>query len=213
MLPMIALRRSPGPIDRHTPGRHHRFQAAFCAEPVQLVCVRPALPLEQQFCIVPVATMGVGEIRRMRHRRTGAAPRRGRSEECRACGWSSSSFLSSELTQRPIITQPRRRRHPDTASPCCAGRPCTPAGPPPPPLRVPMDRLAAGRRSSLRAWAAERTNHPREVIKAALVHVLANRTQAYARSDMLAPPNNAMSAPRAPIMAGADRCRMRRASP
>ena len=124
MLLMAALRRSPGRIDRHTQGRHHRLQAAFCAEPVQLVCVRPALLLEQQFCIVPVATMGVGEIRRMRHRRTGAAPRRGRSEECRACGWSSSSFLSSELTQRPIITQPRRRRHPDTASPCCAGRPC-----------------------------------------------------------------------------------------
>ena len=53
------------------------------------------------------------------------------------------------------------------------------------PLRLPMDRLASGRRSSFRDWAAERTNHPREVIEAALVHVVANQTEAYARSDLL----------------------------
>ena len=40
--------------------------------------------------------------------------------------------------------------------------------------------------SSLRDWAAERTNHPREVVEAALVHVVANQTEAaYARSDLL----------------------------
>ena len=48
-----------------------------------------------------------------------------------------------------------------------------------------MDRLASGRRSSFRDWAAERTNHPREVIEAALVHVVANQTEAaHARSDL-----------------------------
>ena len=33
-----------------------------------------------------------------------------------------------------------------------------------------------GFRSGLRDWAAERTDHPREVIEAALAHVSANET-------------------------------------
>ena len=42
-----------------------------------------------------------------------------------------------------------------------------------------------GFRSSFRDWAAEATNHPREVIEAALGHVVGNRTEAaYARSDL-----------------------------
>ena len=42
-----------------------------------------------------------------------------------------------------------------------------------------------GRRSSFRDWAAEETNHPREVIEAALAHVVQNRVEAaYARSDL-----------------------------
>ena len=42
-----------------------------------------------------------------------------------------------------------------------------------------------GFRSSFRDWAAEATNHPREVIEAALGHVVSNRTEAaYARSDL-----------------------------
>ena len=42
-----------------------------------------------------------------------------------------------------------------------------------------------GFRSSFRDWAAERTNHPREVIEAALAHVVKNQTEAaYARSDL-----------------------------
>ncbi len=50
-------------------------------------------------------------------------------------------------------------------------------------------RVAAvphGFRSSFRDWASERTNHPREVIEAALAHVVRNQTKAsYARSDLL----------------------------
>ena len=39
-------------------------------------------------------------------------------------------------------------------------------------------------RSSFRDWAAEKTNHPREVIEAALAHVVRNKVEAaYARSD------------------------------
>ncbi len=42
-----------------------------------------------------------------------------------------------------------------------------------------------GFRSSFRDWAAERTNHPREVVEAALAHVVGNRMEAaYARSDL-----------------------------
>ena len=42
-----------------------------------------------------------------------------------------------------------------------------------------------GFRSSFRDWAAEETDHPREVIEAALAHVVGNRTEAaYARSDL-----------------------------
>ena len=42
-----------------------------------------------------------------------------------------------------------------------------------------------GFRSSFRDWAAEETNHPREVIEAALAHMVRNKVEAaYARSDL-----------------------------
>ena len=42
-----------------------------------------------------------------------------------------------------------------------------------------------GFRSSFRDWAAEETNHPREVVEAALAHVIQNKVEAaYARSDL-----------------------------
>ena len=42
-----------------------------------------------------------------------------------------------------------------------------------------------GFRSSFRDWAAEETDHPREVIEAALAHVVQNQVEAaYARSDL-----------------------------
>jgi len=42
-----------------------------------------------------------------------------------------------------------------------------------------------GFRSSFRDWAAEETDHPREVIEAALAHVVQNKAEAaYARSDL-----------------------------
>ena len=51
-----------------------------------------------------------------------------------------------------------------------------------------QERIAAvphGFRSSFRDWAAERTDHPREVIEAALAHTVRNRVEAaYARSDL-----------------------------
>ena len=42
-----------------------------------------------------------------------------------------------------------------------------------------------GFRSSFRDWAAEETDHPREVIEAALAHLVQNKVEAaYARSDL-----------------------------
>jgi integrase len=42
-----------------------------------------------------------------------------------------------------------------------------------------------GFRSSFRDWAAEETDYPREVVEAALAHVVGNQTEAaYARSDL-----------------------------
>ena len=42
-----------------------------------------------------------------------------------------------------------------------------------------------GFRSSFQDWASERTDHPREVIEAALAHVVPNKVEAaYARSDL-----------------------------
>ena len=42
-----------------------------------------------------------------------------------------------------------------------------------------------GFRSSFRDWAAENTDHPREVVEAALAHVVGNKVEAaYARSDL-----------------------------
>ncbi len=45
--------------------------------------------------------------------------------------------------------------------------------------------VANGFRSSFRDWAAERTDHPREVIEAVLAHVVSSKVEAaYARSDL-----------------------------
>ena len=50
----------------------------------------------------------------------------------------------------------------------------------------PRTRLSGhGFRSSFRDWAAQKTEHPREVIKAALAHVAPNEVEAaYARSHL-----------------------------
>ena len=56
------------------------------------------------------------------------------------------------------------------------------------PLReLAIDAVPHGFRSSFRDWASEETNHPREVVEAALAHQVRNRVEAaYARSDLFA---------------------------
>ena len=53
-------------------------------------------------------------------------------------------------------------------------------------LRTPeVPAVPHGFRSTFRDWAAEETNHPREVVEAALAHVVQNKVEAaYARSDL-----------------------------
>ena len=55
-------------------------------------------------------------------------------------------------------------------------------------LKVPErqpDARSDGFRSSFRDWAAEETDHPREVVEAALAHVVRNPVEAaYMRSDL-----------------------------
>jgi integrase len=51
--------------------------------------------------------------------------------------------------------------------------------------RMGLDVTAHGFRSSFRDWAAETTNHPREVCEMALAHVVGNKTEAaYQRGDL-----------------------------
>ena len=51
--------------------------------------------------------------------------------------------------------------------------------------RCGIDCVPHGFRSSFRDWAAEETDHPREVIEAALAHMVQNKFEAaYARSDL-----------------------------
>ena len=51
--------------------------------------------------------------------------------------------------------------------------------------RCGIDCVPHGFRSSFRDWAAEETDHPREVVEAALAHVVQNKVEAaYARSDL-----------------------------
>jgi integrase len=49
------------------------------------------------------------------------------------------------------------------------------------------DITVHGFRSTFRDWAADATNHPREVAEAALAHILENKVEAaYRRSELLA---------------------------
>ena len=51
--------------------------------------------------------------------------------------------------------------------------------------RLKVEAVPHGFRSSFRDWAAEETDHPREVVEAALAHVVQNKVEAaYARSDL-----------------------------
>ena len=51
--------------------------------------------------------------------------------------------------------------------------------------RVATAAASCSRCSSFRDWAAEETDHPREMIEAALAHVVQNKVEAaYARSDL-----------------------------
>jgi len=69
--------------------------------------------------------------------------------------------------------------------PMRSGRPISPSTLPKMLQYHDIAAVAHGFRSSFRDWAAEMTDHPREVIEAALAHVVQNKVEAaYARSDL-----------------------------
>ena len=69
--------------------------------------------------------------------------------------------------------------------PMRSGRPIAPSTLPKMLQHHRIAAVAHGFRSSFRDWAAEMTDHPREVIEAALAHVVQNKVEAaYARSDL-----------------------------
>ena len=69
--------------------------------------------------------------------------------------------------------------------PMRSGRPISPSTLPKMLQYHEIAAVAHGFRSSFRDWAAEETDHPREVIEAALAHVVQNKVEAaYARSDL-----------------------------
>ena len=69
--------------------------------------------------------------------------------------------------------------------PMRSGRPISPSTLPKMLQYHKVAAVAHGFRSSFRDWAAEETDHPREVIEAALAHVVQNKIEAaYARSDL-----------------------------
>ena len=69
--------------------------------------------------------------------------------------------------------------------PMRSGRPIAPSTLPKMLQHHRIAAVAHGFRSSFRDWAAEETDHPREVVEAALAHVVQNKVEAaYARSDL-----------------------------
>ena len=69
--------------------------------------------------------------------------------------------------------------------PMRSGKPISPSTLPKTLQHHKIAAVAHGFRSSFRDWAEEETDHPREVIEAALAHVVQNKVEAaYARSDL-----------------------------
>ncbi len=54
-------------------------------------------------------------------------------------------------------------------------------------IQTDLPITAHGFRSTFRDWAGETTGHPRDVVEAALAHIIAGKTEAaYARGDLFA---------------------------
>ena len=79
--------------------------------------------------------------------------------------------------------------------PMRSGKPISASTLPKMPQHHRIAAVAHGFRSSFRDWAGEETDHPREVVEAALAHVVGNQTEAaHARSDLFERRRNLMNA-------------------
>lgn len=68
MLPVCRRLGSPDLVSIHAQDPHHRFQSALCTESIQLVGIRSPSMIMEQFGILPMAAMRVGEISIVWHR-------------------------------------------------------------------------------------------------------------------------------------------------
>ena len=171
-------------IVTHRQALHHRDVAAAIETVRASGCAQPAVKLAFEFLVLTATRSGGGprgaqwaeidttdrawtiSALRMKAKREHRVPLCGRALEildaARALG-----------DGNPLVF-PMRSGRPISASTL--------------PKMLQQHRIAAvahGFRSSFRDWAAEETDHPREVIEAALAHVVQNKVEAaYARSDL-----------------------------
>ena len=169
-------------IVTHRQALHHRDVAA-AIETVQAGCAQPAVKLAFEFLVLTATRSGEvrgaqwAEIDTTDHVWTLSAQRMKAKREHRV-----------PLCRRALEILDAARALGDgnpLVFPMRSGRPISASTL----LKVLNDlRIAAvphGFRSSFRDWAAEKTDHPREVIEAALAHVVQNKVEAaYARSDL-----------------------------
>ncbi len=170
-------------VVEHMRALPHREVAAAVAA-VRASRARPAVKLAVEFLVLTAARSG--EVRgalwsemdtqahvwtipatRMKTLREHRVPLCGRAVEilhaARTLGGGSSPLVFPGRTGRPL----------DDTTPTRLLKNCNVAA------------VTHGFRSSFRDWAAEETDHPREVIEAALAHVVQNKVEAaYARSDL-----------------------------
>ena len=170
-----------GDIVQHMQALHHKDVAA-AIETVRAGSAAPAVKLALEFLVLTAARSG--EVRlatwdemdvtgsvwtisaeRMKAKREHRVPLCGRAVE--------------------ILEAARTLGNGDLVFPMRSGRPIAPSTLPKMLRQHQVAAVAHGFRSSFRDWAAEKTDHPREVIEAALAHVVPNKVEAaYARSDL-----------------------------
>ena len=170
-----------GDIVQHMQALHHKDVAA-AIETVRAGSAAPAVKLALEFLVLTAARSGEARLAtwdemdvaggvwtisaaRMKAKREHRVPLCGRAVE--------------------ILEAARTLGDGDLVFPMRSGRPIAASTLPKMLRQHGIAAVAHGFRSSFRDWAAEKTDHPREVIEAALAHVVPNKVEAaYARSDL-----------------------------
>ena len=169
-------------VVRHMPALPHR-EVAAAVEAFRSTGVRPVAKLAFEFLVLTAARSG--EVRGARWaemdlaRRVWTVPaermKGNREHRVPLCGRAVELLGEARALAGPgplVFPTARGGRMKDEA----LSKPLKDLG---------LSAVPHGFRSSFRDWAAEETNHPREVVEAALAHVVQNKVEAaYARSDL-----------------------------